>query len=140
MYPGKKTFSFARGLAVPAETQFSVIQEPVESKDDRRKWCRDVTVIASLCNYTASLSINRKLHSSDKKTPQKTSPQFVQNRLRCPIHATFTVRDLRLLRACLHVQVFVAFRYALQISTWRISIQDAVVFGNIIPFCEGGIR
>lgn len=43
-------------------------------------------------------------------------------------------RDLRLLRSCLHAQVFAPFRYALHIGTWRISVQDAVVFGKIIPF------
>lgn len=93
-----------------------------QAEQRRRKkmvsWCNRHCIT----NYTASLSINRKLHSSDRK--KKNRPQFVQN---CTESTQMSKsgnlcsqrddRDLRLLHSCLHVQVFVPFRYALHVSS-----------------------
>lgn len=99
----EKNIQFCSKLAIPAVTWFLVIQEAEKSKE-ARKWCRDVTVIASLSNYTASLSINRKLHSSNWQE-KKNRPQFVQNWFRYPIHATFFYSGFCI--QLLHAQVFV---------------------------------
>lgn len=96
-------------------------------------WCNRHCIT----NYTASLSINRKLHSSDrKKKIDLILFRIVQNRLRCPIQATFAVRETtEISGSCIP-----AYMYRYLFPSDMLFMSAHLFFGKIVPYFESGMR